>query len=133
MDSAETAPPTSAISAVTSSINTNAGTLERRRVCERDNLSLFQLSSVPSPLQEVDHHQLEEDYDRRCYDENPGASDSEEEADVEAVVNDDDNDHVHPSHEDKKICLEENVFCILYLTALRCPMRDVIQSTRLLC
>ena len=108
MSSTERSAPRSAMSALTCSVatTTNAGTPERRRVEERSNISLFQLSNVPSPLQEINHKEFEEAHDARCYEENPGASDSEDEPDVEAVVDDD--NPVHPSHSDKMIRAETN-------------------------
>jgi len=64
------------------------------------------LASVPSPIQQRDHHQEEEEYDRQCFEENAGASDSENEDDVVDNINTE--GAVHPSREDRKLSCEEN-------------------------
>jgi len=54
-----------------------------RRVHDRDNITLFQLSNVPSPDKSIDAIKEELLYDEQCRLENAGASDSEEDSDVE--------------------------------------------------
>lgn len=77
-----------------------------RRIEERDNVSLFQLANIPSPVQQRNHNQEEDEYDRRCYEENPGAPDSEEEPDVQDAVNNDVIDAAHPSTHDRAVSAE---------------------------
>ena len=102
-----TPPSTLTRSTNTNDTNTNDAQLtpRSRRINDRSNLSLFQLANVPSPLQQRDHNTEEEEYDRRCYEENAGAADSEDEPDVEDVV--DSEDKFHPSSEDRHMSKED--------------------------
>jgi len=85
----------------------NATPRTRRRINERSNITLFQLSNVPSPLQQRDHHAEDEEYNRRCFEENCGADDSEEEPDVQDDV--DREKAFHPTLQDRNISEEDKV------------------------
>ena len=76
---AETDPPASAEAPTTTSTLTAPSTPRARRVAARSNVTLFQLSNIPSPIKARDPAEEEAEYDRRCMEENAGASDSEEE------------------------------------------------------
>mgnify|MGYP000334591511 CR=1 FL=1 len=75
-------------------------TPRHRRVQERSELTLFQLSNVASSLKDVDATEEEALYDLHCR-ENGGASDSEDKPDVVGAV--DDEDPALPTLEDKNM------------------------------
>ena len=97
--SARAQSPTSAVSALTDSTSQ----AQRIRREDRDRLTLFQLSNVASPVQPPNNRQelnpIDEEnlYDRNCYAENAGASDSEAEED------DDDDDEEDDCAEKKML------------------------------
>ena len=83
--------PTSAVSALTES--TSAQQNRQQRLDDRMNLTLRQLANVASPLVEIGPpprrpSALEEEqaYDFAAYDDNPGAADSENEAEFSALM-----------------------------------------------
>lgn len=98
----------SGVSALTESTSSN-----RRRVEERNALTLFQLSNVASPLAPSSDpalSPLEEEfaYDCRCYKENAGASDSEDEDEDDGFPSGDDDIHDRATLSDQNLAAEDN-------------------------
>jgi len=98
-------PPSNLTRSSTSTLTNETAQLtpRSRHVSNRSNLNLFQLANVPSPLQQRNHNEEEEEHDR--FEENCGAADSEEEPDVEDIV--DAENKFHPTSVDRNLSEED--------------------------
>lgn len=96
--------PSSGISGLTTVTESSPTT--RRHIEDRSTVSLFQLSNLPDSPQKrrQDPSEEEDDYDAKCYEENAGAEDSEEEDEVQVndgkrgFPTDDDHEHEQAAH-----------------------------------